>query len=345
MAPKKIYFFIALFFALALNPLWAADQPEDFHPAWWCPGGHAQTIYAALFRPRPRLVLRRERVETPDGDFLDLDRTDGPAGAPLILILHGLASSSASPYVKTLAAKAREKGWRAVLLNARGASGEPNRLGVTHHAGRTDDLETVIRYLIREDPGVKIYPVGFSLGGNVLLKWLGEEGGGFQKNVLKAVAVSAPYDLKRTAENLDRGFNRGVYTRLMLKVLKGQAKIKAKQFPSLFDLGKIRGAETFRIYDRELTSKVNGFKDEEDYWSRSSSGGFLEKIRVPTLLIHAVNDPFLPGSEIPIGKIRANPVLRLLLTSDGGHLGFITGNRPFQYESWLEKKILNFFAE
>ena len=316
---------------------------SHFRPAWWCRGAHFQTIYGGLFRPAPKISLRRERLEIPDGDFLDLDWLDSPQKSPLVIILHGLGSSSKAAYLGAIFGEIQKLGWRAVLLNARGVA-EPNRLPETSHGGQTKDLDWVIHRVLEQKQADKIFLVGYSLGGNQTLKWLGEKGNHIPE-VGKAAVVSVPYNLAAAVRNLDQGFNREVYTRAMLSGLKSTALRKEKNFPGIIDKKKVRGASTFAVYDREVTARLNGFKDEQEYWEKSSSVNYLGQIRRPVLLIHARNDTFFPARDLPHEEIKKSEHLELLLTPDGGHLGFVSGKWPFRPDCWLEKTILGFLQE
>jgi predicted alpha/beta-fold hydrolase len=334
-------------FSFSGNRARAGSDPDagpPFVAAWWCRGAHVQTILGNLWRDNPKIPYRRERLELPDGDFLDLDWLDGDTRTPLVVILHGLGGSSNSSYVLTLLDEIRQKGWRAVVMNARGMSGEPNRLKVTSHSGQSEDLNWTLQKLLGDPQNQTIYLAGYSRGGNVLLKWLGEKGAAVPPSVKKAVVVSVPYDLVRTTSRLDRGFNREIYTRWMLRPLKAYALHKAGQFPGLLDTAAIQQASTFQSFDDTVTAPLNGFANARDYWTRVSSALFLDKIRTPVLLIHADNDPLLPGALLPHAAIRASPFLTLLITRDGGHLGFLAGRFPWQQERWLEGRILDFFS-
>ena len=314
----------------------------SFRPAWWCRGGHLQSIAGALFRSDPKVPLRQERLKTPDGDFIILDWLEGKEHAPLVVILHGLGGSARVTYVHTLLQKIQSVGWQAVAINARGST-EPNLLPETNHGGQTKDLDWTIRTVLERKKTDKIYLVGFSIGGNQSLKWLGEQGE--HAPVEKAVAVSVPYNLETTVRNLDKGFNLRVYTSRMLKALKPRALDKATRFPGSLNAEKVAGSSTFEVYDREATARLNGYKDEIDYWNQSSSENFLTRIRRPTLLIHAANDPLLPRRDLPLEKIKSNSgYLELLLTPDGGHLGFVSGQCPFRLDDWLEQTILDYFT-
>ena len=335
------------YFLLFLNPglIGAKEIADSFQPAWWCRGGHCQTIFGSIFRADPSVPFERERVELPDGDFLDLDWVGKKDSALLLGILPGLGSSSKDRTVKNLAAEGVKAGFRVVVFNPRGGSGELNRLAKSHHGGRTDDLDFTLRQLIQKNPASEIYLTGYSLGGNVLLKWLGEQGGGVPGQVKKAAAVSVPYDLAKTSELLGRGFNRAVYTSNLLKNLKLHMLEKEKRFPGILDIEKVKRADTFEIYDREVTARLNGFKDEKDYWSQASSAAYLERIRIPVLLIHAANDPFLPAEFLPLEKIKTSGFFSVLITKDGGHLGFVSGSFPGKRTRWLEPVLFEFFKK
>jgi len=323
-------------------------RTPTFKPAWWCPGAHAQTIMGALFRRGPHVTLERKRLETPDGDFLDLDFLGPPASnkksdLPLVVILHGLEGSSQSPYVQNLLSKIQSRGWRAVAINMRMCSGEPNRLKQTYHSGKTEDLDLIIRELAKICPREKLMLVGYSIGGNIVLKWLGEQETRGAGLVHKAVVVSVPYDLMRSVEVLDRGFNREVYTRALLGGLKKKLAAKKKKFPNAIRYDQVEGCNTFTVFDREATAPLNGFKDEQDYWKKSSSKHFLKSIGVRTLLIHAEDDPFFPGRFLPLGDIDQSKFLEILLLPHGGHVGFVSGPAPWKQTFWLEDQILDFF--
>lgn len=298
-----------------------------------------QTIVGALFRAKPSLALIRKRVDTPDGDFLDLDFLEG--NEPTVVILHGLEGSSKAPYVLSLLGEIKKRGLAACAVNMRMSSGEPNRLLTTYHSGKSEDLDSVIRYLKEKGNCKRLFLVGFSIGGNIVLKWLGEQGSRASEIIEKAVAISVPYDLAKAVELLDRGFNREVYTRSLLGSLKAKLRVKAKLYPGAIRLNDIKKCNTFRIFDREVTAPLNGFRDERDYWAKASSQPFLKDIRVPTLLIHAEDDPFFPDRLLPYKEFRKSDYLHPLIVSGGGHMGFVTGP-PWKWDLWLEKRTLDF---
>jgi predicted alpha/beta-fold hydrolase len=305
-----------------------------------------QTVWGPLFRRR-RIRWRRERVVTSDGDFVDLDWADSDrAGAPLLLVLHGLEGSSSSHYVVGLACQALARGWRAVTLNFRSCSGELNRLLPFYHSGHTADLDEVVRMLVAREPGVRIGAVGVSLGGNVLLKWLGEREAGAPGAVGGAVAISVPFDLAHCAEALDRGVCRLLYATNFLGTMRTKVRLKAARDPSLgeiVDVPLALRARTFAEYDRAVTAPLNGFADERDYWARASSAPYLHRIRRPTLLVNALDDPIVPRSALPDPSelprwVRAEFVRR------GGHAAFLEGRWPWRVDSWAERRAVEFLA-
>ena len=302
-------------------------------------------MWGPLFRRGGRPALRRERVDTPDGDFVDLDwlAQSGRPGAPLLLVLHGLEGCARSHYVTGVLAHARAAGWRGVALNFRSCSGEPNRRPRFYHSGDTGDLDHVVRRLVAREPDLRLGVVGVSLGGNVLLKWLGEQGQAAPTAVAAAVGISVPFDLEACARALDRGLARRVYTAGFLRTMRRKVVRKAHAFPGFVDLAAVRRARTFAAYDRAMTAPVHGFADELDYWRRSSCAGYLVRIRRPTLLINALDDPFVPARALPPAEALP-PGVRLELTTRGGHVGFVDGRWPWRVESWAERRAVAFLA-
>jgi len=289
-------------------------------------------------------------LETPDRDFLDIDFFDAPSvnrggHAPLVVILHGLEGSSGAPYIKRLLREIRKRGWNAAAMNMRMCSGEPNRLVQTYHSGKTEDLDFVLGRLKDRRAWHEIYLVGYSIGGNIALKWMGEQAGRASEQIQKAVVVSVPYDLTKSVGELDQGFNRAVYTAVLLRSLKRKVRRKVKMFPGAITYDRVKHCKTFKEFDNKITAPLNGFKDERDYWSRSSSMNFLKSIRVPTLLIHAEDDPFFPGEFLPREDFEKSTYLKSLIVSEGGHVGFVSGAWPWRQTPWLEQQIMNFFDE
>lgn len=312
---------------------------DKFKPAWWLPGSHLQTLWPALLRRKKILPIRNERLELPDGDFLDLCWV-GEGSGPLVLVLHGLNGSINSHYVNGLLHMFLQRGWRAILMHFRGCSNEPNRLARSYHSGETGDLNMVITELFRREPSLELYVVGYSLGGNVLLKALGTDA--INKSIKAAVAVSVPFELNKTADFMSKGMSR-FYQMHLVKGLIAQYKRKFKTTKSLLDtdVDKLR---TFWKFDNDVTAPLHGFKDAADYYKRSSSRQYLINIKIPTLIIHAKNDPFTPINSLPQAHEISNQVTLELLES-GGHVGFVTGLYPWRSTYWLEQKIFNFLNE
>ncbi|MFN7086080.1 MAG: hydrolase [Burkholderiales bacterium] len=316
----------------------------DYIAPWWLPGGHLQTIYAAFAAPRPRLAYRRERWDAPDGDFVDLDWLEAkPAAgeAPLTVLFHGLEGGSRSHYALALMHAVRARGWRGVVAHFRGCSGEPNRLPRAYHSGDSAEIDWILRRLRQRHPTTPLYAVGVSLGGNALLKWLGETGAGACRLVERAAAVSAPLDLMAAGEALGKGFNL-LYAHHFLATLKRKALAKLTRHPGLYDAARVRAARTLRAFDDLVTAPLHGFRNTDDYWTRASSKPLLRHIAVPTLLINARNDPFLPCSALPAPQEVAPPVV-LEQPASGGHVGFVSGAFPGSLD-WLPRRILQFFA-
>lgn len=314
----------------------------------WLPGGHAQTIYPLLIRPAP-LCYQRQRWDTPDGDFIDLDWhlpppiDDGSTPpAPLLVLFHGLEGSSASHYAITILRAAAARGWHGVAVNFRGCSGEANRLPRAYHSGDSVEIDWILRRFRRLEPGRTQYAVGVSLGGNALLKWLGEQGEAAGDCVHAAAAVSAPLDLAACGHHLARGFNR-VYTRHFLATLKQGAAEKLRRYPGLFDGKRMWAARNLYQFDDVVTAPLHGFAGADDYWQRASSKPWLIGIRRPTLLLNALNDPFLPASALPTAA-QVTSAVQLEFPRHGGHVGFVTGAPPGRLD-WLGQRLLDFFQE
>jgi hypothetical protein len=316
----------------------------------WLRGPHAQTLWPALLAPRPRVSYRRTRWETPDGDFVDLDWAD-PAAAlavpapqrPLVTLFHGLEGDSRSHYALALMGAAVRRGWQGVVVHFRGCSGEPNRLARAYHSGDSQEIDWVLRRLAAQRAGCgeqgPLFAVGVSLGGNALLKWLGERGSG-AAFVRGAVAVSPPQDLHAGAISLSRGFNR-VYSRNFLRTLKRKSLAKLERHPGLYDRARVLASRDFFGFDEAVTAPLHGFASAIDYWRRSSCRQFLPGIEVPTLVINALNDPFLPASALAT-PAQVSRHVRLDYPSDGGHVGFLTGPFPGRLE-WLPARVFGHF--
>ena len=312
-----------------------------------------QTVWGPLFR-RTRLGARRERIATRDGDFVDLDWVEpsgsrentGATGAPLLLVLHGLEGSSQSHYAVGLMRGAAARGWRAVTLNFRSCSGELNRRPQFYHSGHTDDLDDVVRRVLEREPETRLVAAGVSLGGNVLLKWLGEREVSAPEQLAGVVAISVPFDLAPCARALDTGLRRPVYAANFLSTMREKVRQKAQRDPGFaaqVDLPRALKARTFAEYDRAVTAPLNGFADERDYWIRASSGPYLPRIRRPTLLINALDDPIVPPEALPDPRA-LSPWISAEFVERGGHAGFIEGPWPWRVGSWAERRALEFLG-
>jgi predicted alpha/beta-fold hydrolase len=291
--------------------------------------GHLQTVRAALLRP-PRAAFARERWETPDGDFIDVDFAGSPGLTRLMVLFHGLEGCSDSHYARLLARALPSAGWRVAIPHWRGCSGEPNRKPRAYHSGDSAEADWMLRRFERP-----VDAIGVSLGGNVLLKWLGERGVEAAPIVRRAAALSAPLDLAAAAHALDRGLSRLLYTRMFLASLKAKSLAKLALFPGMVDAARLRAAASFREFDDLVTAPLHGFRDAEHYWRASSSGPWLERIRVPTLVLNARNDPFLPEPALLAAARGSAPCVSLEFPRTGGHVGFAA--------RWLVERLLAFF--
>ena len=308
----------------------------------WLPGGHAQTIYASV-RPRPEIRYRRERRETPDGDFIDFDWLDasGPAGdaTPLVALFHGLEGSSSSHYALALMGELAMAGWRGVVPHFRGCSGEPNLRARAYHSGDYTEVGWMLAQIRAAAPFAPLFAVGVSLGGSALLNWLGREEGGARTVLAAAAAVSTPLDLTAAGIAIDIGLNR-IYSRHFLWTLVPKAIGIAKRFPGLLDRKAIARANSMHSFDEAVTAPLHGFAGADDYWKRASSKPWLRAIAVPTLVLNARNDPFIPDSSLPT-PAEASRAVTLEQPAHGGHGGFPRSlGEP---RDWMPRRLLNFF--
>lgn len=317
-----------------------APRLPGYRAPWWLPGGHLQTLHPYFFTPPLAVPYRRRRWDTPDGDFIDLDWLDGPSAGPLLVLFHGLEGSSRSHYARSLMAALAARGWRGVVPHFRGCGGEPNRLARAYHSGDSAEIDWVLRRLSAENAGRVLYAAGFSLGGNALLKWLGEQGEAARPLLAGAAAISAPLDLNAAGATLDRGASRLIYTREFLRTLKPKVLRKLARHPGLCRREALHAAATLRRFDDLYTAPAHGFADAADYWSRASSRPWLGAIRVPTLLLNARNDPFLPAAALPDAN-QASPAVTAEFPAQGGHAGFPSRPR-FGGLPWLPARILEF---
>ena len=317
-----------------------------YSPAWWVRGGHLQTLWGKLFRRQPVAPTVLERWDTPDGDFLELHRLVAKPTAPRILLLHGLEGSIRSHYAQGLLNEAARRGWGADLLIFRSCGSELNRTRRFYHSGETTDAAFVLERISREFPLAPLGMVGVSLGGNVLLKFLGERGKNLPDALRGAATISVPFDLARSSKRVNRGFSR-LYQRFFLGSLRRKAAEKARRFPDLAPADRIASLRTLEDFDNLITGPLHGFADAQDYYARSSSLPYLQAIRLKTLLISAVDDPMLPPEVLDeVREIAGkNPALEIDFVQKGGHAGFITGSVPWRPFYYAEYRVGEFLAE
>lgn len=366
--------FISMFI---LQP--TAYAAEPYKAPFWLPGGHLQTIVTSWLSKGPDIKYHRERWELSDGDFIDADwayrpgdhilpeqtalseqnspslpahqvssttpvsPTASDAAKPVVVVFHGLEGNSQSQYAKSLLGAALSKGWQGVVIHFRGCSGEPNRLPRVYYAGDSSEINRMLSRVRATHPDSPIYAVGYSLGGNALLKWLGETGTENMLNISKAVAVSAPIDLKASAVSLDNGLNRILYTPLFVDSMRPKALALSKRFPGLLDDKRISSAKTIHDIDNAVTSVLYGATDATDYYNKNASKPYLQHIALPTLIINAKNDPFLPAEFLPTSA-EVSASVTLDYQEEGGHVGFYspgTGNE----NSWLPNRIIEFLEQ
>lgn len=313
--------------------------PMKYAAPSWLPGGHLQTIYPATCIAGPKVSYRRERWDTPDGDFIDIDFVDGIPNRPFVVLFHGLEGSSDSHYARSLMAHIAALGWSGAVPHFRGCSGELNQAPRFYHSGDAGEVDWIIRRLAvqrKAGSSPKFYATGVSLGGNALLRWLGESQQ--QARIVDAAcAISAPLDLAAGGAALSRGINM-IYTRVFLQTLKPKCLQKLTQFPGLFDRDTMLRARNLYEFDNVVTAPLHGYRDTDDYWHRASARHVLSDISVPTLVLNAKNDPFLPARHLPS---TASCQVTLEYPAQGGHVGFVVGALPGRI-NWLPQRITNF---
>ena len=319
---------------------------DHYRPAWWVPGAHLQTLWGRLLRERVRAPVRTERWRTPDNDFVDVVRLDAQRSAPRVVLFHGLEGSIRSHYVGRMAAELERRGWGMDLLLFRSCGDTPNKTRRFYHSGETTDAMLVLERVVAEHPDSPIGLAGVSLGGNVLLKLLGERGADLPSSVIGAATVSVPYDLGLGCRQIERGFSR-VYQGYFVRSLKRKVLEKLTRFPDLVEPGALDRVRTLWDFDDTITAPLHGFRDAADYYERSSSIGYLASIRLPTLLLSARDDPFLPPKVLDTvrGIAAANPALHLEFTDRGGHVGFVAGTLPWRPRYYGEWRVAEWFAE
>ncbi len=316
-----------------------------YSPAWWIPGGHLQTLWGKLFRRQTPAPTVRERWNTPDGDFLEIHRVSAKHDAPRVLVLHGLEGTVRSHYAQALLNEAARRGWGADLLVFRSCGSELNLTRRFYHSGETSDVAFVLDKIVDEFPASPLAVAGVSLGGNVLLKFLGERGEALPPQLKAAAAISVPFDLARSSRRINRGFSK-FYQRFFLNSLRKKAQEKTQRFPDLAPRDRIAALRTLEDFDNLITGPLHGFRDAQDYYARSSSLRYLTNIKLKTLLLSAVDDPMLPPEVLDEVRdaARDNPALEVDFVERGGHAGFITGSVPWRPFYYAEHRVGEFFA-
>tara|TARA_R110002096_G_scaffold303080_7_gene498065 strand:- start:1048 stop:1995 length:948 start_codon:yes stop_codon:yes gene_type:complete len=300
---------------------------EAFKPAWWATNVHVHTVVSSFITPE-NIDVKRIEIETPDDDFLEIDLLDLQNDKPIVALFHGLEGSSERPYIRSLMFSLQQEGFSSVALNFRSCGSKMNRQKRLYHSGETTDYATLFNWISQQFPKKEIYAVGFSLGGNALVKSLGEEGN--QHPVSRAVAVSPPYSLKGGSLEMSKGFNR-VYQKRFIRTLEKKAEQKRISFP---DIPTFNGSTVYE-FDDQITAPVHRFKNAEDYYAKSSSGPFFEHVRRPLLVIHSKEDSLCPLKFAPLSMIESNPDIDTLFTEQGGHVGFMSAQ-----PGWLNRCIL-----
>ncbi len=321
----------------------ALINDSSYNPKYYFKSKHLNTVYRAFFN-KTTIDYQRRRTETKDGDFIDLDFSMVNA-INIVIVIHGLEGSSESNYVKSLTKICNSNNLDVVAVNLRGCSGEPNRLLSSYHSGKTDDIAEIVAFIEHNFSYKNMHLVGFSLGGNITLKYLGENGINIPSMVKSAVTVSVPCDLKGSSESLAKIWNT-VYMQRFLISLKKKSLVKLKQFPNSFlSQQKIEKVKTFFDFDNMYTAPAHGFLDAYDYWKKSSSKQFIPNIKTPSLLITSVDDPFLSKSCIPVNEAKQHQYFHLEVTKYGGHVGFNSNFSDGNYEFWLENRIVQFIEQ
>lgn len=310
-------------------------KSSRFVPAWWLRNRHLQTMVPNTLRRHAPVALRRERIELPDGDFVDADWTTHAQG-PIVVLLHGLEGSRNSRYASWMLKHLHDAGYRGVLLYFRGCSGEINRQANGYHSGHTDDFDFFLRKVRAREPDTPLAAIGYSLGGNALLKWLGENG--HRRELETAVAVSVPFRLAMCSDTVNKGFAR-VYQWHLLRRMLRTARRKLQLIHGKGHRPDLDTIRSFRDFDDALTAPLHGFRDAADYYACCSSADYLAGITTPTLVLHAIDDPFMTPETVPMEE-ELSPCVDIEVSEYGGHVGFVAGRCPWRPEYWLEKRIL-----
>ncbi|MGD9899507.1 MAG: YheT family hydrolase [Calditrichaceae bacterium] len=313
---------------------------SDYKPPFLLRNGHLQSIYPSLFRKFDPALYKRERISTPDDDFLDLDWSEVNSDC-LAVISHGMEGSSHRAYVIGMARALNHQGWDALAWNFRSCGGEMNRQLRMYHSGSTDDLDLVINHALLKNKYKKIALIGFSMGGNLTLVHLGQKGKNRDQRIRAAVVFSVPTDLHSSSMRLGEPQNI-LYMKRFLRMLHRKVRDKKLLFPDKIDDRDFHRIKNFKDFDDRYTAPIHGFKNAEDYWHKCSSKLFLKDIAVPTLIVNAKNDPFLPPSCYPVEDVRDHPYIYLEIPKSGGHVGFVSFNSDNSY--WSEKRTIGFLS-
>lgn len=325
------------------------EKPPTYAPPWWLGrgdfGAHWQTVYASKLGRPPVIAYQRERWDTmpygrPDGDFIDIDRVAGRSDQPMLVVFHGLEGDSQSQYARNLMQEVVRRGWRGMVAHFRGCSGEINRLPRAYHSGDWPEIDWILRRARAEAPDQPLYVAAISLGGNATLKWAGELGDEAAKVATAVAAISAPLDLTAAGDTLAYGFCK-VYTARFLRTMKKNSLAKLRRHPGIFREDVMLAARNLREFDNEVTAPLHGFKDTDDYWTRASAKPGLINVKVPALVLNALNDPFLPAAALP-GKHQVSPMVTLDFPAQGGHVGFVEGGFPGSGD-WMPRRVFHFF--
>lgn len=316
---------------------------SEFKPAWWLRSAHLQTLWSTFFRPRSKIQLAKTEITLPDGDFIDLMHSpdaENQHDKPIILVMHGLEGSMSSHYITPLLASLQSAEYNFYFMHFRGCSGKPNRLARSYHSGDTGDIQFITDYLQDKHQQAIFCTVGYSLGGNVLLKWLGEQGN--QANTQYGIAISVPFLLDDAARRMNQGFSKVYQNHLVTRLQKKyQNKFSQIASPLAIDIEKLK---TFYLFDDQVTAPLHGFDGVDDYYQHSSSRQFIKQISKPTLILHSKDDPFMYAHTAPTEEELSEQVT-LELSDNGGHVGFVYGKHPLKPEYWIEKRILQWLNE
>lgn len=319
---------------------------SEFKPAWWLRNRHLQTIVPRFYKVPCDFTPIREEFELSDGDFVELVWTQKPTDPeqPIVLILHGLEGSIDSFYAKRMMNAVHQQGWIALLMHFRGCGEKVNRKAQSYHSGQTQDVTELVGYLNQKYAEFTKYAIGFSLGGNVLTKYVGEQ---TESGLAGSVVISAPLDLQICAKAIGEGFSK-VYQKYLVDKLIHSTQQKISQFKDKFPLSvsqeMLEKTKVLIDFDNMITAPLNGFKNAQDYYRKCSGNQFLKSCKTPTLIIHAKDDPFMTEAVIPSANM-LSPNVRLEVSERGGHVGFLSGLNPFKPEFWTETRSIRFIQE